>query len=1151
MIKEISHGFHAHTNIGSLDAVCSAKEMINRSIELGRNALVVTDHGSMSALPTFWKTNIELGAPLQIIHGIEPYIKLKTFNIPQDTEGLKAYFHITVLFKTFKAYQFFCRKSLEAEQNGVKRFGNTKPIFYLEDFEEIKNDIIIGSGCMQGPVANLYNLGLKTLSLEVYKYLRNTFPHFYVELMPHKLNKEWVPPFKDRAGCYRDTQDIQKPINQYMYSLAKQFNDKIVISEDSHLVTEDQKDIQDVLLGNGISKWRFSIAYSMEKTKKWIDNLKEHIPGLNEQEIDKIVDNSYEISSLCKGYSFKTIDDQLLLPTMKMIYGEDKNSTKTLLEKIKEHNLIPQDERKEIYIKRLKEEIDVLINNGVADFIPYMLLIYEAVNEFKQKNIFVTPRGSAAGSLILYLLGVSIADPIKHNLKFARFLTKGRIKEKAFPDIDLDCAEQRIVFDYFKEKYKGCFCQIATESTMKLKSTIRDVERVSDGKVSPETEYIAKILPNPPQGTSDVEFVFGFKKNGTFIPGIIDSEEEYGVKIREWIDKNPKKWKIVSKCLGTIRSKGVHACACLITPEQVSDYVPLKTAKNNALITEYTHGLCEYLGAIKYDILSVDALKSISKTFTLISQNKGINLEWKEFDVDENVINEIIKKDKLDGIFQLSANALRPYVKKMPPTTITEISNILALIRPGALDAPSPRPNAPEEETAAMFYIKCVNGEAEPFYIHEDLKEITSKTYSVILYQEQIMQVFTKLANYNEGDAAAAMKAISKKKKKLLEQHCNNLRESCLKRGWSDDQATFLIKTIMASAKYSFNLSHSLSYAINAYIECHLKYHFPVEFWTAKVSVFSEKDGGLERIAVEAMKYIDNFDIKNCHQREFLIKDNKIIPPLSVLKGLGEKASSALISYSQKTSWHSFSELLETIVKNKKLEKLSKQETSLSFIQTKGINVSVLVTCLYHGVFDKYIEGEKNINTYLKYTDLIRKKLKSKAECKNINHIKSDCDLISFKLKDNPLFNFSKEYIYNKFKDTLLQHDYILTNKKARIAIKNDIKDVYNTLTPVYKNKQLLNLYSNNQRFISCIAFIENVTLLKTKKGDAMIRTTINLGNQEKYNFVVFSNRKTKQISSQVSVALREGNFCIIDFKINVFNNINGGIIDYVFCLNE
>jgi DNA polymerase-3 subunit alpha len=480
----MSNGFHTHTMYGSLDSPASATDLINRSLELGRNSLTITDHGGMHALPEFWRVNEgfkKKGKPhLQIIHGIEPYITFDELS-PKD---YGKYFHMTVLFKSEEAFRWFSSKSLEADNRSVTVFEDKKPLYKFEWLRDIAGEIVVGSGCLKGVVQQLFLKGNPELAEQYYLMMKDVFgdENFFVELMPHKLDQTWVKPkMVNKAvvqeGYFKQNDfDLQAAPNRFLYDLAKKHGDKMIISEDAHLATQEQKVIQDILLGNGKDCWRFSVAYSMEDPSFWAKTLYEHT-GCTEDDIHEMVENSYKVADLCSGYKFSTSDDKIYLPNMEMIFGEDKPTLKTLIEEIKKNGLLPRDpDEYQKYTNRLKLEIDVLTNNGVADFIPYILLAYDVVKTFREKKGFITPRGSAGGSLILYLLGISIADPIKYNLSFARFLTKGRIAEGNFPDIDLDCADQKSVFDFLKDKYKDCFCQVCTETAMKIKTSMKDVE---------------------------------------------------------------------------------------------------------------------------------------------------------------------------------------------------------------------------------------------------------------------------------------------------------------------------------------------------------------------------------------------------------------------------------------------------------------------------------------------------------------------------------------------------------------------------------------------------------------------------------------------------------------------------------------------------
>lgn len=1139
-MRPLSNGFHTHSKYGSPDSPVSAEDLIKRSLELGRNALTITDHGRMSALPAVWKENEKLkskGKPhVQVIHGIEPYVLF------EGVETNKSYFHQTFLFKTQEAYLWFSKMSISADKNKNKK---GKPIFQFKWLKEIAGEVVFGTGCLQGIVSQLVLEGRFQEAEMWYLKLRDIFgkDNFFVELMPHVLDKEWHHPvIKDKQiiqdGFFSNTNtDLQEAPNKFLFEIAKKYGDKMVISEDSHLAWSHQKPIQDILLGQG---WRFSVAYTMEDPSVWAPTLMKQT-GCGLDDINQMIDNSYIVSSLCEGYKFRTHEDGIHIPNMKMIYGEDKSSVQTLLSEIQKNDRMPKDEPKRSqYINRMKLEIDVFVNNGVADFIPYVLLVHEVVKHFRSCHGYITPRGSAAGSLILYLLGITIADPIKYGLSFARFLTKGRIAEGNFPDIDLDCGDQKAVFEYLEEKYKGCFCQVCTDMTLKLKTSIKDVERVYKGFCSKETESVSIGLPAIGQGVNELQWLFGYEQDGNHVDGIFDLDDDYAVALRGWANKNPELWETVQMCLGVNKTTSTHPCACLITQEPIYNVTPLMMIKDT-VVSQYTHDRCEYTGGIKYDFLKLDTMSSIGDAYRLVQETTNTKLVWGDFQEEDVVFEEIIAKDNISGIFQMSAKALRPYVKRMPPKSIIEISNIIALIRPGALDAPSPRPDAPEGETAALFYVECANGRATPYFVHEDLRPIVEETYSVILYQEQIMQIFTDLAGYEEGEAAAAMKAVSKKKKEALEKHCGNLRKGCLSRGWNDHQIDYLISSVMASARYSFNKSHSLSYSINAYIECWLKYHYPLQFWSAKLTVVSQKsekskkdrkseeDNKFSDLLVEAKKYLHGFDIKRASAYSWVIDNNKLIPPIIIFKGVGLKSAENISEFVKKFEWNTFEDMIERASLEKK-EDTKRRRNGEDLVC--NVDVSSIITLLFHGLFDKYLVGRITVDRYHTLKDFVLKSFKSKAACSGVSDIKNEIDLMRFRAANNPVYSANPTLIPNFVSNNVINMGYTETHHKI-IPFQKENTDVFNSLDFLEKNRQYANVYRFTKN-LQVIALIKGVNTFISKNGKPYWKIQAQVGC-ENHTFMVFADKKGL-MPVNIGKTTVNGRICLLSISIDEYN---------------
>jgi DNA polymerase-3 subunit alpha len=860
--KPLAVSPHSHSD-ASLDGGSTVEARLKRAIELGRSADCLTDHGVMSGLLPHYVAAEKLqkkGHNIKSIHGIEAYIidphrPWKTIKGKKKGDPPKSeprYSHITIHFKTAKAYKYFCSISPKMEERAIVKFGERKPLITLEDLEPISGEITIGSGCLIGLIQKNVLRGRLEWAKEMYEKIRSIAGpgNFFVELFPHVVDHNWEKakvdkktkqiieqgyfkpissvekddylgnPLPEGSGhicgiyCTNDYHydyedcngriDIQKEPNLWVLEMAKKYKDPILISLDDHFATKEDKLVQDVRLGNGQEKWKFYNEYYMMTSEECAEVYKKQL-GVSDKDIEEWIDNSYLFLEFFKNYSIETNKDRWLLPTTEMVYNIRKDSKEVLWELIEKHGRMPKesDEKYKIYKDRVEYEISVLKENGTADFLPYFFVLEDCVSFAKENGIIWNVRGSAGGSLLLYLLGVSIADPIKYNLPFERFLTLGRILSGSLPDADTDWDDREVILDYIHNKYGDKYSLISTNLLLKLKTSILDVERSKLGAVRLETTIMCKNMPAAPQGVPDKDWLFGYTSpTGEYVPGFWESEAANDLK--KYAQENPEIWETVQKCIGITKTKGIHAGGVILSPKPIHEDFPILLTNKGPAVA-YDMKVVEMAGGVKYDFLGVSTLKAIGFTLRSIKERLGIDLKWEEFPHDPRVYTEILHKDKLEAIFQLNTKLVRPYIKQIKPNSIEQIAAITALCRPGSLDAPCPNPKKPEL-TAAQYFVKCATGEEKPYYIHKDLEPILKQTYGVIIYQEQTLQIYRDLAGYTFAEAEEVRRGIGKKDQQVLGKHGKILMDTLVeKRGWTRDQARTLFETIQASSKYSFN----------------------------------------------------------------------------------------------------------------------------------------------------------------------------------------------------------------------------------------------------------------------------------------------------------------------------------------------------------
>lgn len=806
---------HAHSDAGSLDGASSVKSIVKRAKELGYGHFVLTEHGTLSSAAALGMSASE--EKLSFSHGIEayldtPYERLGLDPVEQASSGARVYSHITILFKTQKAYLYFCRLTPIMESRALVRFGERKPLIKWEEIEEIGSDIILGTGCIDSMINRFarnqqYNIAEKAYLM----YKQAVQPGcLFLEIFPHQVTHNWKKPIYDKSdklvsrGQFIENpnlpglnhNDLQRVCNEFIFSMHAKYNDLTVVSEDSHFALSKQKITQDCKLSNGDEGWKFHSSYHMRSSDELFEMLNAY-HGVSVEQMDQMIDNSYILKEQLSGYTFLTSKDRWVLP----VY--DGDSKRHLVELIKKHGRMKNTLE---YIQRLKYETSVLADNGKIDFLSYFFIVEDVSDWCKKNNVLMNLRGSAGGSLILYLIGASITDPLRYGIPFERFLTLDRIvKANTPPDADLDFSSKEIVVKYLKDKYGDKIAALSINTNMKLKNSIKDAERAVLGSVRKETEIMCYTFPGIPQGPTEQQWLYGYedKETGEHIDGFWEQSDI----LRQYAALNPEVWSIVDECLGVMRNKGSHSCGFIITPEPVHYSFPiLWVGKKDSgqICTAFDPKTLEWAGGIKYDFLGVKTLDTIRRTTDLIRDRHGIDLEWREYDHSDEVYERIFHTGDTLGTFQFSTPTVVPFIKKIKPRSIQDLSAITALCRPGTLQAPAPDGS---NRTCAEYYVSIAQGE-QPYYIHPDMEPILKDTNSVILFQEQFLKTLV-YSGLTLAEAEAGRRAVSKKKKEDLQRIIGGMKVRLLDKGWTQSQVDMLGDQLIASNRYSFNFSHA------------------------------------------------------------------------------------------------------------------------------------------------------------------------------------------------------------------------------------------------------------------------------------------------------------------------------------------------------
>lgn len=880
---------HVHTEYSLLDGANRIKDLIRRTAELGMKSIAITDHGVMYGVIDFYKEALKNG--IKPILGCEVYTAARTRFDKQP--GLDAdQGHLVLLARNMEGY----KNLMKVVSSGFTEGFYYKPRIDMEMLEGHSAGLIALSACLSGDVA-------KALLRNDYAKARTTalkfdgvFGHgyFYLELQSNGIEE-------------------QNLVNVGLMKLSKETGIPLVATNDAHYLRREDARAHEVLLciqtGKKITdedRMRFSTDDFYIKSPAEMQALFKNIP--------EALENTVKIAESC---NLELEFNKLHLPEYKVPDGSEPFEYLRMLcyEGLKQRGA---DGRAE----RLEYELSVIKQMGYVD---YFLIVWDFIKYAKDNGIMVGPgRGSAAGSLVAYCLGITSIDPIKYSLLFERFLNPERI---SMPDIDIDfCYERRQeVIDYVVRKYgKERVAQIITFGTMAARAAIRDVGRALDIPYG-EVDIVAKMIP----------FQIGMN---------IDKAMELNSELRKKYDDDERIEELINTARlleGMPRHASTHAAGVLISKEPVTEYVPLQK-NDDSVTTQFTMGLLEELGLLKMDFLGLRTLTVIRDAVNLISKNHGRNIDIEKLDMDDQNVYKLIGEGKTSGIFQLESAGMTQFMKELQPTSLEDIIAGISLYRPGPMES-------------IPKYIRNKNNPGLVEYAHPLLEKILDVTYGCMVYQEQVMQIVRELAGYSMGRADLVRRAMSKKKHEVMRKERENFVNGAVLNGVDDKTADKIFDEMMDFASYAFNKSHAAAYAVIAYQTAWFKYYYPVEFMAASMNSFLGSSDKVSQYVHESkIMGIDVLppDINESDVR-FSVSGGKIRFGMAAVKNVGEGAVSELIAErNSKGVFRSFRDFCERIdgrdVNKRCVESLIK----CGAFDSMGVFRSKLSS-----VFDKMMDG--------------------------------------------------------------------------------------------------------------------------------------------------------------------------------------------------
>lgn len=782
---------HLHTEYSLLDGATRIKDLVQTAKINNMPAVAITDHGVMyGALELYREAKKE---------GIKPIVGCEAYVVNGDhldKSNKQPLYHLILLAKNDEGYINLSKIATESSMKGFYY----KPRISKQFLEKHSGGLIAMTACLGGEVPNTILRNDYKKAREVAEYYQGLFKDdFYLEIQDHGISEEHF-------------------VIPYMKQLSDDLGINIIATNDSHFTLRSDAVAHDSILCLQTNKsvtdfprMRFS---GTEYVKNGLEMMSLFSKQLSQEDIKRAVClNPLEVAEKISDYGILA-NTFSRLPRFPIPSGFTNRSylSELVWAGVKERygNI------SEIVKQRTDHELEVISN---LEFDDYFLIVWDFIKFAKDRGIAVGPgRGSAAGSIVAYALGITDIDPIRYNLLFERFLNPER---KSMPDIDTDfCIERRDeVLEYVRNKYgSDNVAQIITFNKLASRAVIKDISRVLSYPYS-ESEKIAKLIPVVRGKPRDLKWM---KENHSEFANLYKTN----IEVKQIVD-------VAEKLEGINKTFGVHAAGVVISDKPLQEFVPLSKNNDGAIITQYSMDDLAYLGLLKMDFLGLRNLTMINKALEIIARTKNIKLDLTKISLEDEKVFKMISGGDLAGVFQLETSAgMRQVAMEMKPSTIEDLSALIALYRPGPLDT-------------GMIdeFIERKNGKKSIKYATPELKEILKDTYGSIVYQEQIMQIAQRLAGFSLGEADLLRKAMGKKLPKEMAKYRLKFVDGCKENKIDVKVAEELFDMMLSFAEYCFNKSHSAAYGMLTYQTAYMKANYPLEYLTALLSsVLDDQD---------------------------------------------------------------------------------------------------------------------------------------------------------------------------------------------------------------------------------------------------------------------------------------------------------------------
>lgn len=953
---------HVHTYYSILDGQSSVQKLVDKAVADGMKGMAITDHGNMFGIKEFYnyckKVNGKLKAegkePFKPIFGCEMYVARRTKDDKEKEKGDMGGYHLIVLAKNYNGYRNLIKLVSRAWVDGYYM----RPRTDRADLEKYHEDLIVCSACIAGEVPAKILKGDMEGAREAIEWYHRVFgDDYYLELQRHRVTNP-----HQRAN--RETYPLQVRANKALMELAEEYGIKTVCTNDAHFVDEENAEAHDHLLCLSTGKDLDDPNRMLYSKQEWFKTREEMNAVFSD--VPEALSNTLEILDKVETYSidhapimpffpipeeFGTEEDVRRKYSEKQLYDEfttDENGENPLPPEEGEQKIkrlggyeklyrikfeadylakLAYDGAKRLYgdplpeevAERVKFELHIMKTMG---FPGYFLIVQDFINSARDElGVMVGPgRGSAAGSVVAYCLGITKIDPIKYDLLFERFLNPDRI---SLPDIDTDFDDdgRGKVLEWVEDKYgHDKVAHIITYGTMATKNSIKDVARVEKLPLD-VSNHLCKAIPDRLPDGLKMNLPNAIK----CVPELREAEASPDPQLSNTI-------KYAKMLEGTVRGTGIHACGTIICRDAISDWVPVSTAEDKSdpghklLATQYDGHVIEETGLIKMDFLGLSTLSILKEAVENIRFTQGIEVDLDNIPIDDELTYKLYQEGRTVGTFQFESAGMQKYLRELKPTVFEDLIAMNALYRPGPMDyIPS--------------FIARKNGKEEIKYDIPCMEKYLKDTYGITVYQEQVMLLSRQLANFTRGESDALRKAMGKKKKDIVDA----MKPKFIEGGKKNGHDPKVLEKIWADwekfASYAFNKSHATCYSWVAYQTAYLKAHYPAEFMAGNMSRCLNDITKITKLMNECQAMgiaCMGPDVNESRQKFSANKKGEVRFGLGAIKGMGDAAAQAIIDEREKNG--QYKDIFDFV-----------QRVNLSAVNSKALESLVL-----SGAFDGF-----------------------------------------------------------------------------------------------------------------------------------------------------------------------------------------------------